>query len=276
MNPQACTYHYTGGRKTEAGRPTILFIHGAGHDHSVWTLQSRHFASHGWNVIAPDLPGHGRSAGLQPGSIEALADWVLNFASDLGLERIALAGHSMGSLVALEAATRAPQRVTHLMLIGTVAPMPVAPPLLDATLNDRNRAHAMINQWSYAPRAQLGASSIPGINLTALNERLMQRQAAGVLHRDMAACNTYTGGFDAAARVACPTLLLSAALDRMTPPKATAPLAAAFTNTAATIRKAIIPGAGHAMLSEAPGAVLDALWNFVGAFPSSGLEVAMT
>jgi len=96
----------------------------------------------------------------------------------------------------------------------------------------------------------------------------MQRQAAGVLHRDMAACNAYTGGFDAAARVACPTLLLSAALDRMTPPKATAPLAAAFADTT-TVRKAIIPDAGHAMMSEAPGAVLDALWNFVGAFPSS-------
>lgn len=261
-------YHYTGGRKTEAGRPTILFIHGAGHDHSVWTLQSRHFASHGWNVIAPDLPGHGRSAGPQLGSIEALAEWTVDFAAGLGLGGVALAGHSMGSLIALEAAARAPERISHLMLIGSVFPMPVAAPLLDATLSNRDKAHAMINQWSYAPRAQLGASSIPGINLTALNERLMQRQAAGVLHRDMAACNAYTGGFDAAARVACPTLLLSAALDRMTPPKATAPLAAAFADTT-TVRKAIIPDAGHAMMSEAPSAVLDALWNFVGAFPSS-------
>ncbi|TXG97782.1 MAG: alpha/beta hydrolase [Zoogloea sp.] len=264
-------YCYTGGRKTESGRPTILFIHGAGHDHSVWTLQSRHFASHGWNVLAPDLPGHGRSPGPQVESIEALADWVLDFAASVGIEHVALAGHSMGSLVALEAAARAPARVTHLLLIGSVAPMPVAPPLLDATLSNRDRAHAMINQWSYAPRAQLGASSIPGINLTALNERLMQRQAAGVLHKDMAACNAYVGGFEAAARVACPSLLLSAALDRMTPPKAITPLAAAFTSTA-TVRKLVIPGAGHAMMSEAPGAVLDALWNFVGAFPSFGQE----
>ncbi len=182
MKPSLSPYHYTGGRKTEAGRPTILFIHGAGHDHSVWTLQSRHFASHGWNVIAPDLPGHGRSAGPQLGSIEALADWIIDFASGLNLGPVALAGHSMGSLIALEAAARAPQMVSYLMLIGSVAPMPVAAPLLDATLSNRDKAHAMINQWSYAPRAQLGASSIPGMNLTALNERLMQRQAAGVLH----------------------------------------------------------------------------------------------
>lgn len=271
MTYSLAPYCYTCGRSTAPGRPTILFIHGAGHDHSVWTLQSRHFASHGWNVLAPDLPGHGRTPGPQAECIEALADWVLDLAASLGLEQVALAGHSMGSLVALEAAARAPRRVTHLMLIGSVAPMPVAPALLDATLSAPDRAHAMINSWSYAPGAQLGASSIPGINLTALNERLMQRQAPGVLHRDMAACNAYTGGFEAAARVACPCLLLSAALDRMTPPKAIAPLAAAFADTA-VIRKLVIPGAGHAMMSEAPGAVLDALWNFVSAFPSSGLE----
>lgn len=269
MNTHSTAFHYTGGRRPETDRPTIVFIHGAGHDHSVWTLQGRHFAAHGWNVIAPDLPGHGRSAGPQLDSIEALAEWMLEFTAGLGCERMALAGHSMGSLVALEYAARAPTRISHLMLIGSVTPMPVAAPLLDATLNDRDRAHAMINQWSYAPRAQLGASSIPGLNLIAVNERLMQRQAPGVLHRDMAACNAYGGGFDAATRVACPTLLLGAALDRMTPPKATAPLAAAFRDPA-RLRQVIIPDAGHAMIAEAPGAVLDALWDFVHAFPFAG------
>lgn len=265
MNPTPCLnpYYYTGGRPHQIGRPTIIFIHGAGHDHSVWTLQTRYCASHGWNVLAPDLPAHGRSPGDGLTSIEALADWVLQLMDTLNVAQAALVGHSMGSLIALEAAARAPQRISHLALIGSVAPMPVAPPLLEATLSHRNKAHAMINQWSYAPRAQLGASSTPGIHLTALNERLMQRQAPGVLHRDMAACNAYQGGFDAAARVSCPVLLLSAAQDRMTPPKALAPLAAAFTPDACVTR-VVIPDAGHAMMSEAPGAVLDALWNFIG------------
>lgn len=252
---------YTGGRAFDATRPTIVFIHGAGHDHSVWTLQSRYFASHGWNVLAPDLPGHGQSAGPQLTSIEALADWVLALLAELQIAGATLVGHSMGSLIALEAAARAPNRIAGLALVGSVAPMPVAPPLLDATLSARDKAHRMINQWSYAPASQLGASSVPGLNLTAINERLMQRAAPGVLHADMSACNAYTGGFDAAARVGCPVLLLSAAQDRMTPPKAVGPLASAFT-AAQKVNKLVLPGAGHAMMAEAPGAVLDALWQF--------------
>uniref|UniRef100_UPI0035B10921 alpha/beta fold hydrolase n=1 Tax=Zoogloea sp. TaxID=49181 RepID=UPI0035B10921 len=99
---------YTGGRAFDAARPTVVFIHGAGHDHSVWTLQSRYFASHGWNVLAPDLPGHGQSAGPQLTSIEALADWVLALLAELQIAGATLVGHSMGSLIALEAAARAP------------------------------------------------------------------------------------------------------------------------------------------------------------------------
>ncbi|GLT20992.1 alpha/beta hydrolase [Zoogloea oryzae] len=262
------TYVYTGGRAFDAARPTIVFIHGAGHDHSVWTLQSRYFATHGWNPVVPDLPGHGQSAGPQLTSIEAIADWVLALLDGLGVATATLAGHSMGSLVALQAASRAPERVRSLVLVGSVAPMPVAPPLLDATLAARDKAHRMINQWSYAPGSQLGASSIPGLNLTAINERLMQRAAPGVLHTDMSACNAYTGGFDAAARVTCPVLLLSAAQDRMTPPKAIAPLANAFTS-ARKVNKVVLSGAGHAMMAEAPGAVLDAIWQFADSNRSS-------
>lgn len=254
-------YCYTGGRAFDAARPTIVFIHGAGHDHSVWTLQSRYFATHGWNPVVPDLPGHGQSAGPQLTSIEALADWVLALLDELGVATATLAGHSMGSLIALQAASRAPERVRSLVMVGSVAPMPVAPPLLDATLAARDKAHRMINQWSYAHGSQLGASSIPGLNLTAINERLMQRAAPGVLHTDMSACNAYTGGFDAAAKVICPVLLLSAAQDRMTPPKAITPLANALT-ASKKVNKVVLSSAGHAMMAEAPGAVLDAIWQF--------------
>ena len=57
------------GKGFDPARPTILFVHGAGMDHSVWPLQARHFAYRGWNALAVDLPGHGRSGGELLGSI---------------------------------------------------------------------------------------------------------------------------------------------------------------------------------------------------------------
>lgn len=261
------TYIYTGGREFDASRPTAVFIHGAGHDHSVWTLQSRYFAAHGWNSVVPDLPGHGQSDGPQRDSIETLADWIVALLDALAVDKAVLIGHSMGSLIALQTAANAPERISATALVGSVFPMPVAPALLESTLSSPDKAHRMINQWSYATNSQLGASSVPGINLTALNQRLMERQAAGVLHRDMAACNQYQGGFDAAGQVTCPVFLLSAAQDRMTPPKAVAPLAAAFTATG-FVKQTILPSAGHAMMAERPGQVLDALWQFAASILS--------
>lgn len=263
------TFCYTGGQRLERDRPTALFIHGAGHDHSVWALQSRYFAHHGWNVIVPDLPGHGRSSGPALESIEDLANWIIALAHKLDVEHPLVVGHSMGALIALQVAATAPELVSRLAMVGVVVPMPVAPALLESTLSNREKAHVLINQWSFAPRSQIGASSIPGINLTALNERLMQRQAPGVLHADMAACNAYVGGFEAAARVCCPSLLLSSAQDRMTPPKALAPLVEAF-GSKVRLTRTVLPEAGHAMMSEAPGQVLDALWAFANSPHASG------
>ena len=99
-------YAYTGGRPFDAARPTVVFIHGVLNDPSVWILQSRHLAHHGWNVLAIDLPGHGRSGGQPPASVEQAADGVLALLRAAGVARAALVGHSFGSLIALEAAAR--------------------------------------------------------------------------------------------------------------------------------------------------------------------------
>ena len=60
------SYCYTGGKPFNPALPTAVFIHGVLNDHSVWILQSRYLANHGWNVLAVDLPGHCRSAGEAP------------------------------------------------------------------------------------------------------------------------------------------------------------------------------------------------------------------
>ncbi|MFN3985420.1 MAG: alpha/beta fold hydrolase [Rhodocyclaceae bacterium] len=254
---------YHGGKPPSAARPAVILLHGAGHDHSVWTYQARHLAHHGFSVFAPDLPGHGRSDGVPLAHIEALADWTARLVTALGLTRAALVGHSMGSLIALACTARHPDRVSALVLVGSVAPMPVAEPLLRAASDDRDRAHAMINQWSHAPRTQLGISPLPGMRPTAMNRRLMERQHAGVLAVDLAACNAYADGLAAAAAVTCPTLLVCGERDQMTPGRATKPLRDALVNVTGGADLVTLAGAGHAMMIEAPAALGHRIGDFL-------------
>jgi len=101
----------TGGRDFDPALPAMVFLHGAGFDHTVWALLARAFAYHGFGVLAPDFPGHGRSAGAPLSSIAALADWTAALIEAAGLRSASLVGHSMGSLVALETAARQPAKV---------------------------------------------------------------------------------------------------------------------------------------------------------------------
>jgi len=254
---------YTGGRPFDPELPAVVLIHGAGHDHSVWNFQARALAHHGFAVIVPDLRGHGRSAGEPLATIEAWATWIASLLDALGVARASLVGHSMGSLIALQAAAASPGRTARLVLVGSVAPMPVADPLLDAARHRRAAAHAMINQWSYTPRAWLGASATPGVCLPGLNRQLMAQQGEGVLAVDLAACHAYQGGLAAAAAVRCPTLMLCGERDQMTPLRAANVLFDALVNAAGGARMMTIPRAGHAMISEAPDAVSDSLRAFL-------------
>lgn len=258
-------YVSTAGLPLASARPAVVLIHGAGHDHSVWSFQARRLARLGFTIIAPDLPGHGRSAGPLLASIGELADWIIELVSASGVKRAALVGHSMGSLVALHAAARYPERVSRLVLVGSVAPMPVAEPLLAAARNEPASARAMINRWSYTQASQLGASAMPGFSPTGLNLRLMERQAGEALANDLAACSAYLDGLDAARDVACPTLLLCGERDQMTPRRAVAPLQDALRDTPGGLKLVVIPNAGHAMMAEAPGAVGAAIGSFLGA-----------
>ncbi len=76
----------TGGRPFDPALPSIVFVHGAAMDHTVWALQTRYFAHHGRNVLAIDLPGHGRSAGPALADMGAMADWVIRVLDALGVE----------------------------------------------------------------------------------------------------------------------------------------------------------------------------------------------
>ena len=252
-------YAYTGARAPRAGQPDVVLVHGAANDHSVWSLQSRYVAHHGRNAYAVDLPGHGRSAGPAVTSVDALAGWLADFMAAAGIGRATLVGHSLGSLAALAAAARAPDRVAALALLGTAVPMPVSEGLLDAARADDHVAFELINGWSFSAGAKLRGNRQPGVWMTGNTMRLMERTAPGVLYADLAACNDYAGGLAAAGGVRCPVLLVQGARDIMAPPANARALAAALHD----VRSVMLPDCGHAMMSEAPDAVLDALRAFL-------------
>ena len=220
----------TGREGFKPGLPGIVFIHGAGFDHTVWTLFNRYFAKKRFNSIAVDLPGHGRSGGEPLPSIEANAAWLLDLIQALELEETALVGHSMGALVALEAAYRAQAGVSRLALLGAAAPMPVAPPLLDAARAHDHRAVDMIMLYAHAWCSQLGGNPVAGIHIMNSNMRLLERSLENILFTDLNACNEYTNGLTAAGEIAIPVNLVLGQQDRMTPPRRRQPASSARWN----------------------------------------------
>ena len=253
------TYAYTGARALLAAQHTLLFIHGAANDHSVWALQSRYFAHHGYNVLAVDLPGHGRSGGEPFPSVEALAQWMPRFLDAAGIKTAALVGHSMGALVALDCAARFPDRVEKLALLGPAVPMLVSDDLLAAAKADDHVAFELINGWSHSAGKQLGGNRMPGMWMTGVALRLMERSRPGALYADLTACRSYAGGLHAAAQVQCPALVVIGARDIMAPPKG----AQALLDALPQKRVHTLPDTGHAMMAEQPDAVLDALRAFL-------------
>jgi pimeloyl-ACP methyl ester carboxylesterase len=257
-------YCYTGGKPFDATLPTAVFIHGAQNDHSVWILQTRYFAHHGFGVLAVDLPGHGRSKGKALTSVEAMADWLLRVLDAAGVQQASLIGHSMGSLIALETQAKAPTRVAKLALVGTAYPMKVSDTLLNAALNDEQTAIDMVNIWSHTSIAQKPSFPGPGFYVMGGGQRLMQHIShhsdEKVFHIDFSACNSYANGEAAAQAVTCPTLFLMGKRDMMTPPKATATLTKAI-----PMAKIVqLDNCGHALMAEQPDAVLENLFGFMG------------
>ena len=261
------TYCYTGGKPLDAAKPTVVFIHGVLHDHSVWILQSRYLAHHGWNVLAVDLPGHCKSEGEAPASVEAAAAFVAALLDAVGVQRAALVGHSWGSLIALEAAAQLKQRVSHLVLVGTAYPMKVSQALLDASLNEPMKALKMINVFSRstlaAPPSALGPGTwVYGANMALGRRVLLSNTSVNVFHRGFKACDSYANGDNAIAQISCPVLFLLGAQDQMTQAKAAQALIDKAVAGGKTVQVASLP-VGHHQMTEAPEETLFAMRDFL-------------
>ena len=258
-------YCYTGGKTFNPAQATLVFIHGAQNDHSVWGLQTRYLAHHGYNVLAVDLPGHGRSKGQALSSVEDMADWLLALLDAAGVQQATLIGHSMGSLIALEASFRASARVSKLVMVGTAYPMRVSDTLLNAARDEEQVAIDMVNIWSHTSIAHKPSCPGPGFYVMGISQRLMQRisiiNPAQVFYTDFSACNAYANGEAAAQAVTCPCLFILGKKDMMTPVKASLALSKAMPHS----QQKIIDNCGHSLMSEQADQVLAALTDFVRA-----------
>jgi pimeloyl-ACP methyl ester carboxylesterase len=260
-------FAYSGGKHYLPDRPTIVFIHGAQHDHSVWILQSRALAHLGYGVLALDLPGHGRSDGPARPSVETISDALAEALAPLPVPGLLLVGHSMGSLIALELARRMADSVRGVALLGAAFPMRVADTLLAATRDEPEAAFDMINVWSHAPSivpfAPRPGCPAPGFNVVWQNLRLMQRIARvngkEVLPTDFHACNAYDNGRNAALLLHCPALFVLGSADLMTPPKSAQGLVDAIATEKQVV---VLPDIGHNMMAEHPDGVRRALEQF--------------
>jgi len=247
-------FAYTAARELDPGKRSIVFVHGAGLDHSGFGLQSRYFGYHGWNVLALDLPGHGRSQGPPIPTIPGMADWVSSVLQSLKIEKANLVGHSMGSLIALEFAARHPQAAERIVMIGAAHPMKVSDAFLDAAKRDDYAAFDMHTIWGHAAQVPLGSNPNPGMWMYGDTQARLERLAPGVLYNDLKACNDYVFS----GTVKCPTLFILGKRDVMTPPKAAMRLAEAIPHSTTVI----ISFSGHSLMAEAPDATLDALIEF--------------
>ncbi len=270
------TYCYTGGKAFDAAKPTVVFIHGVLNDHSVWILQTRYLAHHGFNVLAVDLPGHGKSAGINRDvppclSVEAAADFILALLDAAGVTTAALVGHSFGSLIALEAAARDtaknPNRIKHLAMVGTAFPMPVSPALLETSLTQPLKAIDMVNTYSHSMLAPPPSSFGPGTWLYGSAKALMRRVQASntafnLFHLGFTACNDYKNGLASVYITSAAMLFIVGKSDQMTPPKS----AQALINEAKSAGKSVKVvsfEAGHQLMAESPDGVLMGLKDFL-------------
>lgn len=260
--PQHTLFAYTGGKPLRPELPTVVFIHGVLNDHSVWALQSRYLANHGYNVLAIDLPGHGRSTGAPPASVAEAASSILALLNTLQIAQAALVGHSWGSLIALHTASLAPDRIMQLVLVGTAFPMRVSPALLALSASDPDQAIDMVNQFSHSTLC----SPVPGQGTNqglwhyggarALMQRVLRSNPGhNVFTTGFQACDSYASGLEDMAKTTCPVTFALGSADQMTPPKAAKDLIAA---AGARARVVTLP-AGHSLMTETPDGVLRAL-----------------
>ena len=238
----------TGGKPLDSATKTVLFLHGSGQSHLGFALQTRYFASEGYNVLAPDFPGHYLSGGTPLNRIEDMADWLAGLMAELGIEKATVAGHSQGCLVALAMARLYPGHVEKLVLIAGALSIPVNDQLLDSAKNNQSAAIKMMTSWGHGQAAHLFDHAVPGQAHLGYGTAQMKANHQDALHADLSACQAFDGGLEAANSVSVPALVVLAKKDKMTPLKRGREMAQSI----AGAQLVELEQSGHMIPSEAP------------------------
>lgn len=233
--------------------PALILLPGLASDDALWA----------------DIPQRLATAGRPPAAITrvhfghdtlpAMADALL--AAHAG--PLLLAGTSMGGMVAMHAALRAPERVRGLALLGTSARADT-PELLklrsDAVvLFEQGRVDEVVRPnvlFAFHPDRQRDAA------LVETYLAMMRRAGGAALARQNRAVMARPDLRPLLPRIACPTLVAVGEADLLTPPEQSAEIAAAIPG--ATLHR--LPGAGHLLTMEQPAAVAALLLDWLRAF----------
>lgn len=229
------------------GSLALLFVHGAGGDHTLWGQQLRGLAQD-FSVAALDLNGHGRSPARKGDGLQTYVEDVLTVLEALSLPTV-LVGHSMGGAIALTVALQRPKDLIGLGLVGTGARLKVHPQILELCQTDFEKAVELVMSWAFAA----GAFG----ELVQKARDAMRRNGQETLYRDFLSCST----FDVMSRlseISVPTLVLCGREDKLTPVKYSEYLQQSIPNA----QLKVIERAGHMVMLEQPEALNDALRQF--------------
>ena len=233
-------YASDSGQGIDSHKETIVFLHGSGLSHIIWSLTEQFFSTKNFNVLSIDLPGHGNSEGPCLKSIENIADWLEQVFDKLELKRLVLVGHSQGCLEILEYVHKYKSRINKLVFVGGSNKMPVHPDLIELAQDGDSNAVKLMMKWGYE-----GSKKFIGGNPV---EKIIQspRDISQILAIDLNACNNYTNGSDAAETINSPSLLILGELDKMINLESGKKFASLVKNS----KTHIIKGCGHMIMIE--------------------------
>ena len=228
------------GQGIDINKDTIVFLHGSGLSHIVWSLAEQFFSSKNYNVLSIDLPGHGNSDGPCLDSIEKIADWMEKVFDKLKLKNLILVGHSQGCLEILEYSSRYKERLKKLVFVGGSNKMPVHPDLIELAQSGHSDAVKLMMKWGYE-----GSKKFIGGNPV---EKIIQspRDISEILAVDLNACNNYSNGSEAAKVIDLPSMLIFGELDKMVNLES----GKKFSNLIKNSNTHVIKGCGHMIMIE--------------------------